>query len=57
MVFLIENKLRKVKMDSIRSKLGFPNMIVVDCVGRSGGLALMWGMRLRWKFLTLVNDT
>jgi hypothetical protein len=27
---------RKEKMEHIRSKLGFPNMFVVDSVGRSG---------------------
>ena len=42
MVFLMETKLRTVKMESIWSKLGFPNMIVVDNVEKSGGLALLW---------------
>jgi hypothetical protein len=26
----------------IKQKMGFQNMLVVDCVGKSGGLALMW---------------
>ncbi|XP_059431636.1 uncharacterized protein LOC132165159 [Corylus avellana] len=43
MVFLMETKLRKVKMEVIRYKLGFSNLFVVDCVGKSGGLALLWG--------------
>jgi hypothetical protein len=43
MVFLMETKLRKEKMEVIRCKLGFSCMFVVDCVGRSGGLALLWG--------------
>jgi hypothetical protein len=29
-------------MEAIRWKLEFPNMLVVDCVGKSGGLALLW---------------
>jgi len=29
-------------VESIRIKLGFDNLFVVDCVGRSGGLALFW---------------
>jgi hypothetical protein len=33
MVFLMETKLWKEKMDLIRYKLGFPNMFVVDSVG------------------------
>lgn len=42
MVFLMETILRRNKMERIRSRLGFPNMLVVDCVGKSGGLALLW---------------
>jgi ribonuclease HI len=42
MVFLMETKMRRKKMENIRHKLGFPSMFVVDCVGRSGGLGLLW---------------
>jgi exonuclease III len=42
LVFLMETKLRKKKMELIRCKLGFKGMFVVDCIGRRGGLALMW---------------
>lgn len=42
MVFLMETKLRKIKMENVRCKLGYLNMFVVDRVGRSGGLALLW---------------
>ncbi|XP_059428616.1 uncharacterized protein LOC132162400 [Corylus avellana] len=42
MVFLMETISRQSKMERIRCKLGFPNMLVVDCVGKSGGLALLW---------------
>ena len=45
MVFLMETKSRKNKMERIRSKLGFPNMLVVDCVGKGGGLVLLCKMR------------
>lgn len=38
----METKLRQNKMGSIRIKIGFNGMFVVDCVGRSGGLALLW---------------
>jgi exonuclease III len=43
LVFLMETKLRRKKMENIRIKLGFSNMFVVDCIGRSGGLGLFWG--------------
>ena len=42
MVFLMETKLRKNKMAPIQQKMGFKNMLVVDCIGKSGGLALLW---------------
>ncbi|XP_059451003.1 uncharacterized protein LOC132181787 [Corylus avellana] len=42
MVFLMETIMGKTKMERIRRRLGFPNMLVVDCVGKSGGLALLW---------------
>jgi exonuclease III len=43
LVFLMETKLRRVQMETIRRKLEFFNMLTVDCVGKSGGLALLWG--------------
>jgi hypothetical protein len=42
-VFLMETKLQKAKMESIRCKLGFENMFMVDSIGKSGGTALFWG--------------
>ena len=42
LVFLMETKFRQKNMEKIRSKLGFPNCFMVDCVGRSEGLALLW---------------
>ena len=43
MVFLMKTKLRGEKMKPIHYKMGFPNMFVVDSIGRSGGMALLWG--------------
>jgi len=42
LVFLMETKLRRSKMEEIKSRLCFEGLFVVDCHGRSGGLALMW---------------
>jgi hypothetical protein len=42
MVFLMETKLRQNKMEVIKLKAGFDNVFTVDCVSRSGGLALLW---------------
>ena len=42
-VFLMKTKMQRNKMENIRLKLGFSNMFVVDCVGKGGGLGLLWG--------------
>jgi exonuclease III len=39
-LFLSETKLLEKEMERFRWMLNMPNMIMVDCVGRSGGLAL-----------------
>jgi exonuclease III len=52
LVFLMETKLQKSKMEGIRIKLGFDSMFVVDCVGKGGCLALFWGEELELKFKT-----
>lgn len=33
-------------MERIKSQTGFHNMFVVDCVGRNGGLALLWNEKV-----------
>jgi exonuclease III len=52
-LFLSETKLIEKEMENFRWMLNMPNMIVIDCKGRSGGLALFWrngvDVRLRWK--------
>ena len=42
LVFLMETKLCKGKMERIRIKLKFRNMFVMDNIGKSNGLALFW---------------
>ena len=44
--FLMETKLRGVKLEPIRNRLSFSNMFVVDCIGRNGGLTLLWGEKV-----------
>jgi hypothetical protein len=39
---LMETKCPKRKMEGIRVKLGYNGMFMVELVGRSGGLALLW---------------
>jgi hypothetical protein len=41
-LFLMETKCHRNRMEYVRVKLGFECIFVVDSVGRSGGLALLW---------------
>lgn len=41
-IFLMEIKLQYSQWQAIKTKIGFNNFFVVDSVGQSGGLALMW---------------
>jgi exonuclease III len=40
LIFLMETKLRKKKMENVRTKIGLNNMFVVESIGKSGGLTL-----------------
>lgn len=42
LVFLIETKLLNKKSSFLKIKLGYNHMFVVDSVGHSGGLILLW---------------
>jgi hypothetical protein len=42
LVFLMETKMNNKKIEFLRAKLKFDNMFVVESVGRSGGLAMLW---------------
>ncbi|KAF5449841.1 hypothetical protein F2P56_030246 [Juglans regia] len=42
LVFLQETKMRAQAMTTCKYKFGFVNCFFVDCVGRSGGLSLLW---------------
>ena len=41
-VFLSETKKKEKEMNKLKWSLGFTNGVAVDCIGRSGGLALWW---------------
>jgi hypothetical protein len=41
-LFLMETISRKRRMEWIKVKIGYAIMFIVDPVGRSGGLALLW---------------
>lgn len=59
-LFLMETKLDKKKMEGIRVKLGFQSVVVVPNRGRSGGLTLLWKGDVQLKirnFMTNHIDT
>lgn len=48
-LFLCETKLDKGRMEKLKLKLGMGNMMVRDCEGKSGGLALLWKKQVNWE--------
>ena len=42
LIFLSETKRRTVEMDWLRAKWKFDNYFTMDCIGRVGGLSLLW---------------
>ena len=41
-VFLCETLSTSIRMEEVKRQLGFECCVVVDCQGRSGGLAMLW---------------
>jgi hypothetical protein len=56
MVFLMETKMMSAKASFLRIKFGYDQMFVVDCVGRSGGLMLLWKDDAQVEIQILVGD-
>ena len=42
LVFLMATKLKAHGFDSLKIQLGFQCVFIIECVGRSDGLALLW---------------
>jgi exonuclease III len=42
LVFLMETKSQSIRLEKVRVRIGFDNVFVVNSVGKSGGLALLW---------------
>lgn len=41
-LFVMDTEIQRNRFSYLRSKLGFERMFMVDCVGCSGSLALLW---------------
>ncbi|KAL5823208.1 hypothetical protein ACOSQ4_021108 [Xanthoceras sorbifolium] len=52
LVFLMETLSNKDRMEQLRLFLGFSGKLVVECVGRSGGLVLFWSNQLDINLLS-----
>lgn len=44
-IFLCETLDNKGKMERVRKALGFDGLVIVDVVGKSGGLAFLWKVK------------
>lgn len=52
-LFLSETKMNRNRIECSRWKLGLPNMLVKDCDGRSGGLAVFWKKDINFQLNTM----
>ena len=51
-LFLIETKRKNAEMDWLRVKWDYDNCMVVDSVGRAGGLAMLWNNQSQIEVLS-----
>ncbi|KAK3212447.1 hypothetical protein Dsin_017153 [Dipteronia sinensis] len=52
MMFLLETKSDQNRLESLRLKLGFSGKLVVNSIGRSGGLCLFWTYEVQVSLLS-----
>lgn len=55
-VFLFETLSFGVRLEALRVKLHFHSCFVVDCIGRSGGLVVLWNINLNCSVLSYSNN-
>ncbi|XP_042950057.1 uncharacterized protein LOC122282168 [Carya illinoinensis] len=55
-IFLSETKSRRTKVETVRNRLGFECSFVVDSIGRSGGLVMMWKQEVCVELHTFSNN-
>ncbi|XP_042939562.1 uncharacterized protein LOC122274604 [Carya illinoinensis] len=56
MIFLSETKCKRNKAEKVRNRLGYECSFVVDSIGRSGGLVMMWKQELSAELHTYSNN-
>jgi exonuclease III len=52
-LFLTETKMDRGGIEGLRWRLGFTNMVVKDCKGKSGGLAIFWRNGVNFQLRTV----
>lgn len=56
MIFLFETLSYGVRLEALRVSLNFSNCLTVDCVGRSGDLAVLWNNKISCSVLSYCNN-
>ena len=64
-VFLMETITKNRRMERIKNRIGLANGLFVRCVGRKGGLAMLWARDINMEIKsyslnhidTIINDT
>jgi exonuclease III len=51
-LFLSETKMNRSRIEGLRWRIGLTNMVVKDCNGRSGGLAIFWRNGVNFQLRT-----
>ncbi|KAK3230182.1 hypothetical protein Dsin_002063 [Dipteronia sinensis] len=55
LMFLLETKCHHEKLENWKVKLGFVGKLVVDCIGRAGGLCLYWSQEVIVELLSYLS--
>ena len=56
-VFLMETKSRKNRVERIKNRIGFANGLIVPIVGRSGGILFSGQGKLIWRLKATQDST
>ena len=55
LVFLPETKNRKDILNKVKQKIGYDSLFVVDPVGKSGGMAVLWRKELQVRRVLFID--
>ena len=55
-VFLMETKSKTNCMEMVKNRIGMANDLIIPCIGRSGGLALLWAREVDLEIKNFSNN-